>query len=208
MPRDESGSGVVLGVLVLGDQLGTNKGKGEERRCLRGAGLLTRDTRSSSSLDRNPARHYCVQFKECSTCQRSQCALVVEMGWTPEPWEFPLRSASVSKAEELGVSKRGEELGPVGRSCLCCRTEDSGFLLAVNWRSPSAPGAPCHMSFPNLATDFIKPARRVPEVSLSARWNLTHRGDHIGVTSKRHILLVRKQVTGFANTQGRGLYRV
>ncbi|XP_047587987.1 translation initiation factor IF-2 [Lutra lutra] len=66
-------------------EMRTNKGNGGGRLWLPGAGYFTRSTRSLSDLCCNPARPYCVQFRERSTCQRSQSAPVVEMKLNPEP---------------------------------------------------------------------------------------------------------------------------
>lgn len=66
-------------------EMRTNKGNGGGRLWLPGAGYFTRYTRSLSDLCCNAARHYCVQFRERSTWQRSQSAPVVEMRLNPEP---------------------------------------------------------------------------------------------------------------------------
>ncbi|XP_059032418.1 uncharacterized protein LOC131833324, partial [Mustela lutreola] len=66
-------------------EMRTNKGNGWGRLWLPGAGYFTRYTHSLSDLCCNAARHYCVQFRERSTCQRSQSAPVVEMRLNPEP---------------------------------------------------------------------------------------------------------------------------
>lgn len=57
-----------------------------------------------------------------------------------------------------------------------CGTEGPGFLLVVGWWLPSVrggrhsawrpPAVPCPVGFPSVAACFVKPTRRVSEVSL------------------------------------------